>query len=107
MAEKCACESNDNSDSRCSTHLVMTSNQWVESRVDAKTGYEEEESSEAEIPKVEMNPKGIQNKNKKIVDVLFTRIAVLLVSKLVVLRDNFKLNRRRKKKEKEQPNGSF
>ena len=38
----------------------------------------------------------------KIVDVLFTGIGVLLVSKLVVLGDIFKLNRWRKK-ENEQP----
>ena len=39
----------------------------------------------------------------KIGDVLFTGIGVLLVSKLVVLGDNFKLNRCRNKKENEQP----
>ena len=39
----------------------------------------------------------------KIVDMLVAGIGVLLVSKLVVLRDNFKLNRWRRKKEKEQP----
>ena len=43
-----------------------------------------------------------QNKNSKIVDMLFTGVGVSLVSKLVVLGDNFKLNRWRKKKENEQ-----
>ena len=39
----------------------------------------------------------------KIVDMLFTGVGVLLVSKVVVLGDNIKLNRWRKKKENEQP----
>ena len=38
---------------------------------------------------------------------LFTGIGVLLASKLVVLGDNFNLNRWRKKKKTNNPNGSF
>ena len=74
-----------------------------ESRADVETGNEEEEESlEAEIPTVEMNPKNPRvelNKNMKIVNMLFTGIFVLRVSKLVVLGDNLKLNRWRKKEE--------
>ena len=69
-----------------------------ESRADVETGNEEEEaeSLETEIPTVEMNPKNSMSggkQNMKTVDMLFTGIGVLLVSKHVVLGDNFKLNR--------------
>ena len=63
-----------------------------ESCADVEMG-NEEESLETEIP----------TKNVKIVDMLFTGNGELLVSKLMVLGDNFKLNRKRKKKESEQP----
>ena len=43
-----------------------------------------------------------RNKYMKIVGMLFTGIGVLLVSKFVVLGDNIKLNRWRKKKENRQ-----
>ena len=44
-----------------------------------------------------------KNKNPKIVDVLFTEVGVLFVSKVVVLGNIFTLNLWRKKKENEQP----
>ena len=43
-----------------------------------------------------------KNKNSKIVDIVFARIGVELVSKLVVHRNIFKLNRWRKKEENDQ-----
>ena len=43
-----------------------------------------------------------KNKNPKIVDMLFTGVGALFVSKVVVLGNIFKLNRWRKKKENEQ-----
>ena len=77
-----------------------------ESRVDVETGYEEEEESlKSEIPTVETNlknPMRRADKNEKIVDLLFTGIGVLFVSKLVVLGNIFKCNRWRKKEENEQ-----
>ena len=71
----------------------------VESRVDVKTGNEEEESLEAGIPTFEEIQQVEKNENSKIVDMLFTGVCVLLVLKIVVHGTIFKLNRWRKKEE--------
>ena len=55
--------------------------------MDVETGNEEEESREVGIPTFEE-----QNENSKMVDMLFTGVSVLLVSKAEVLVDNIKLN---------------
>ena len=66
MAEQCARKSNENSESRCSTQLVMTSNQWGNlgqmSKWETKT---DEEPLEAEIPRVRMNPKNPTSREKQ------------------------------------------
>ena len=71
-----------------------------ESRADVVTGNEEEEeSSEAEIPTVEMNPMNPTSREKQ--EHEDSGGGVLLVLKVVALGDNIKLNRWRKKENKQ------
>ena len=77
-----------------------------ESRVDVEAGNEgEEESLEQGIPTFEViqkNPTREKNKNPKVVDMLFTGVGMLFVSKIVVQGNIFNLNLWRKKEENEQ-----
>ena len=87
--KQCAREPNENSEYDIEPIGV--------SRADVEMGNEEdEESLEAEIPRVRMNPKNPtsreRNKNMKIQDMLFTGVGVRLVSKVEVLVDSIELN---------------
>ena len=87
----------------------MTSTQWEKSRADVEAGNEEEEKEEeeeslkTEIPTVEMNPENPVSRAEREREDCGRAVYRNLCVKLVVLGDNLKLNRWRKKKENEQP----
>ena len=81
-----------------------------ESRADVDTGNEEEESLELKNPtleEIQKNPTSRERENSKIVDMMFTGVGVLLVSKIVVQGSIFNMNHWRKKDENEQSDHGF
>ena len=62
---------------------------------------EDEEPLEAEVPRARMNPKSLEKQEHEDLDMLFTDVDVVLVSKVVVLVDSNELSCWMKRREKE------